>query len=767
MLAVEQRGGAEDLVHGDHAGAADAGHEHVGGARHLQRGLRKRPIDSEDRALFLSRLAPGNHGQERRAVAAQARVVLVAGGLVDLRLAPELGVHRLDGQAVRLHAAVAAALADRLVDEHAQRGVLEPAALAQAALLGSAALIVDEDGHAGNVAQEALRLVEAVAVPHLGAAAPARARIVFVGFVAGDDDALDALGLEQARHVRHRHGARRVLAARHGHRGVVEDLERDVRPRRHRLADRQRARVEEGAVAEILEHVRHLGERRHADPLHALTAHVRGADRVTLGHRQRHAVAADAAAGHRAVRHHRRPVVRAARAEERLAGKRQRLRALPQRFEQGHPSRDGTQVDLLLQARGEQQRDPVGVELAVGGHERPVLLVLLADHEGPLALVVERLADEGLHERPLLLDDEQFLEPARELPHDLRLHRPEQPDLQQADAVAPQPFVVQAELAQGLAHVVVGLAGGRDAEPRPRRRHRDLVERVRGRERLRGLDPPVVQLALQLEAEGRQQHGILRRAPGLAFPREAGIADDETLGMDHRGADLVGDVGDDLEAHPEPGVARHLEAVAAEVEDLLHVAGEECREERVVEGDLGVRRQRGGLRERIVAAEGEHAAPASDARVVRVLEDVAGAVDARPLAIPHTQHAVVLRPRKDIGELRAVDRRRAEILVEAGDEDDVVLGQELRVALEREVETTERRAAVTRDQRRRAHAAAHVGAVLVQRQPDERLDARQEDGALVQAVLGVEREIVVTGHASPRQMGSRPGPGRMIRARAD
>ena len=488
---------------------------------------------------------------------------------------------------------------------------------------------------------------------------------------------------------------------------------------------------------------------------------------MSLGHRERHPVTADAPACHRTFRHNRGSIVRTPRAEEWLSGQRQRRRALAQRLQQRHARGDGAEVDLLLQARGEQQRDPVGVELAVGGHERPLLLVLLADHEGPLALVVEHLADEGLHERALLLDDDQFLQAAREIPHDQRLHRPEQPDLQQSDAVAPQPLVVQAQLAQGLAQVVVGLAGGRDAEPRPRRRHRDLVERVRGRERLRGLDPPVVQLALQLEAEGRQQHGILRRAPGLAFPREAGIADDETLGMDHRGADLVGDVGDDLEAHPEPGVARHLEAVAAEVEDLLHVAGEECGEERVVEGDLGVRRQRGGLREGIVATEGEHAAPASDARVVRVLEDVAGAVDARPLAIPHAQHAVVLRPREHVGELRAVDRRRAEILVEAGDEDDVVLGQELRVALEREVETTERRSAVTRDQRRRAHAAAHVGAVLVQRQPDERLDARQEDGALVQAVLGVEREIVVTGHASPRQMGSRPGPGRMIRARAD
>src|SRR2546425_5335547 len=110
------------------------------------------------------------------------------------------------------------------------RSVLEPAALAQAALLGRAALVVDEHGHAGNVAQHPLRLVEAVAVPDLGAAAPARARVVLVGLVGGDDDALDALGLEQARQGRHRHRARRVLAARPGHRSVVEDLGRHAGP---------------------------------------------------------------------------------------------------------------------------------------------------------------------------------------------------------------------------------------------------------------------------------------------------------------------------------------------------------------------------------------------------------------------------------------------------------------------------------------------------------------------------------------------------------
>jgi len=56
-------------------------------------------------------------GDERRALAVQAAVVGVAGGLVYAGRAAVLGLDRLHGEAVPLHAAVAAALADRLVDD--------------------------------------------------------------------------------------------------------------------------------------------------------------------------------------------------------------------------------------------------------------------------------------------------------------------------------------------------------------------------------------------------------------------------------------------------------------------------------------------------------------------------------------------------------------------------------------------------------------------------------------------------------------------------
>src|SRR4029453_8251305 len=117
---------------------------------------------------------------------------------MDLRLAPELGLDRMHREAVALHAAVAAPLADRLIDEDTHLGVRQPAALAEPALLGGAALVVHERRHAGNIAQQSLRLVEPVAVPYLDPGGPGGALRVLVGLVGHHDDPLDALGCDRA-----------------------------------------------------------------------------------------------------------------------------------------------------------------------------------------------------------------------------------------------------------------------------------------------------------------------------------------------------------------------------------------------------------------------------------------------------------------------------------------------------------------------------------------------------------------------------------------
>ena len=142
---------------GDDAGAADAGDDDaVGmvGERQAGRGQR-RPVLRLGHALAALELG-AVHGDEGRAEAVEAGIVLVAARLVDGALAAPFGHQRLHRDAVRLDAAVAAALADQVVDDDALERIGEGAALAAAALLGGAGLVVDQDGDARHLAQLAL-----------------------------------------------------------------------------------------------------------------------------------------------------------------------------------------------------------------------------------------------------------------------------------------------------------------------------------------------------------------------------------------------------------------------------------------------------------------------------------------------------------------------------------------------------------------------------------------------------------------------------------
>jgi hypothetical protein len=140
-------------------------------------GLRQRaagPFGLFVRLLFAQLAAVD--GDEARAETLDAGKVLVAGALVDLALAAELGFQRLDRQAVALHAAVATAFADQLVDHHALGRLDHGAALAAAALFGGAGLVVNDDGGALDLAELALHRVQRVAVLDRDAARAARSR---------------------------------------------------------------------------------------------------------------------------------------------------------------------------------------------------------------------------------------------------------------------------------------------------------------------------------------------------------------------------------------------------------------------------------------------------------------------------------------------------------------------------------------------------------------------------------------------------------------
>ena len=155
----------------------------------------RRQVDGRAR-LVLGRLAqlPAFDRDEARAEALHAGVVLVAGALVDRALAAQLRLQRHDRHAVGLHAAVAAAFANFLVDDDALGRIDHLLLLAPAPLLRRAGLRVDDDRHALLVAQLALHLVHAVTMADHRAFRNAAHRLPAFGIVGHQVDVLDSLG---------------------------------------------------------------------------------------------------------------------------------------------------------------------------------------------------------------------------------------------------------------------------------------------------------------------------------------------------------------------------------------------------------------------------------------------------------------------------------------------------------------------------------------------------------------------------------------------
>ena len=127
-------------------------------------------------------------------------------------------------------------------------------------------------------------------------------------------------------------------------------------------------------------------------------------------------------------------------------------------------------------------------QLAVRRLQRLADIVRLArDARTPVGrLVIESVRQLLLDDRAFLLEHQQLLVTTTERERRIRLERPDHADLVEPDAERPSPTLVDAELAQGLAHIQVGLARGDDAEGAPLAVEHDTVESIGAREGLRG-----------------------------------------------------------------------------------------------------------------------------------------------------------------------------------------------------------------------------------------------------------------------------------------
>ena len=145
-------------------------------------------------------------------------------------------------------------------------------------------------------------------------------------------------------------------------------------------------------------------------------------------------------------------------------------------------------------------------------------------------------------------------------------------------------------------------------------------------------------------------------------------------------------------------------------------------------------------------------------------EDVAGAVDTRPLAVPHAEHTVVFALAAQLGLLRAPHRGRGEVLVQARVEQHVVVFERRAGAHELLVEPAERRAAIAGDVAGSVQPGEPIALLLHQAGADQRLIAGDEHAALGKIVFVVEGDVLERHWASASRSGRlRASPPRMRR----
>ena len=199
----------------------------------------------------------------------------------------------------------------------------------------------------------------------------------------------------------------------------------------------------------------------------------------------------------------------------------------------------------------------------------------------------------------------------------------------------------EAEPAQRLAHLAIGVARGDDAEPGVGRIGGQPVEAVVDAVAAGQVEPHLVELLLDGDHPGPEELGRWMRCPDLPSISTVGITGSVVEHRKRHGAGAVGDRRDDLERRPQPGRARHGDPVQAEFETLGDGGrdrGSACagRPAPHPTRTASSTTWRPGRRRRAPAP-----APCAGRRRTRRGARIGGAVEAGCLAVPDPDHAVV------------------------------------------------------------------------------------------------------------------------------
>ena len=464
------------------------------------------------------------------------------------------------------------------------------------------------------------------------------------------------------------------LAACHRNGVVVEDLVGNVDARGDRLADGEQAGVEIGAIAEIGEDVGFVGEGCFPDPGDTFAAHL--GEGFGPVHPKRHDVAADAGERAAAFRRLGRAIVRTARAE---IG-----RALDRRdegvglaglvAEEGQRLPDGFGIVITLDACRDDIGDGTRGQFIVGAEQPFAVFVVLADDARAhgFAPVVELPFELMFDEFALFLDDEDFFKPFGKGAHAIGFERPGHADLVDPQADIGRHTGIDAQFVERFHRIGEGLAGGHDAEARFGCIPYNPVDPV---------GPGKGERRKALEA---LQAGVFLAPDVTVADMDAAFGEIEVRHDDRTrfGGEIDGGAGFDrvgggLEANPGAGKTAHGQPEQAIFDEFVHRGRREEGHEGRLEIMVGLVGQGGRFGAMIVTDDGQDAAVGRGAGGIGVFEHVHGPIEAGALAIPDAENAIdrCARPHADV--LRPPDCRGAEFFVDARNENNVALGEQL------------------------------------------------------------------------------------------
>ena len=593
--------------------------------------------------------------------------------MVNRALTAQLCFIRHHGHAVRLHAAIATALANILVDEHPLIRVREQTALTTAALLGGAGLDIDDRADAFMLAVGLLHVRHLVALMHFD---PLETRKVHVFLLVIDHgDVLHAHRLQLCNDAVGIQIALVVLTTRHGDGVIVEDFVGDVGSCRECGTDRLHAGMVIGAVTEILEHVFGIRERRLTDPVRALTAHVGKAGGLAV-HPLHHIVTADARIGARAFGHFGRGVMRAARAIIRqtrgdILGI-VRAARLVQRFQ---PGADTIRLAALFQQNaanllGDQDR----IQRTTGREQLFAMLharaALVPSIDPAVRIVEQRFFNLHFDQLALFFDHDHQIEPIGPFVEALHVQREGLTDLIGGD---PKPFgfvLVNVEQAQRMNQIEPVLTRRGKADLGPAFAPHAFVHLVGvgeclGRETLIVDHPRFLQMRsiAQADAQTAVRHVELRR--NQLHPVRIAVHHTGRLnGVLHR-----------LQAHPKTRETAQRPTINAVIKNFLNTGRRNHGHVGIHHRPFGLVQHGRGFARMVIPHRHQHTTMRRSARHIRMAHHITGTVDPRPFAVPQTKYTVVFAFAAQFRLLAAPKHRRREIFVQPRLKTHAMLGQ--------------------------------------------------------------------------------------------